>query len=177
MYIDTETTKNNLLSTVARTWLGHLSFPCWLLSFVYPHTSWMLMADSLLIYTSGRRRKTAHCSEKLQHDGKEEEEEDGGGVSIPVTKGTAPRGSPDVHMWYLPQGSVECVSEDDNCFNRLPTQNLHENLCFTSVLIRASRWEEELLRIMIHRENTDVRSRGRVTFSVASDCKNNRSKG
>lgn len=45
----------------ARTRLGHLSSPCWLLPFVYPQTSWMLMADSPLVYTSGRRIKTAHC--------------------------------------------------------------------------------------------------------------------
>lgn len=29
----------------------------------------------------------------------------GGGDSFSVTKETIPRGSPDVHMWYLPWGS------------------------------------------------------------------------
>lgn len=52
MHMDTETTKNNLLFMVARTWLGHLSFPRWLLSFVYPHTSWMLIIDSFLVCTN-----------------------------------------------------------------------------------------------------------------------------
>lgn len=52
MHMDTEPTKNNLLFMVARTWLGHLSFPRWLLSFVYPHTSWMLIVDSFLVCTN-----------------------------------------------------------------------------------------------------------------------------
>lgn len=62
--------------------------PGWLLSFVYPHTSWMLMADSPLVYTSGWRRKTAHCSDRLLCNAKE----------VSVTKGTALGEAPDVHM-------------------------------------------------------------------------------
>lgn len=61
----------------------------------------MLMADSLLVYTSGRRRKTAHCPERLLCNATEEEEEEkeeGEGCCVSVTKGTALRESPDVHM-------------------------------------------------------------------------------
>lgn len=110
MLIDTESTKNNLLSAVARTWLGHLSFPLWLLWFVYPHTSWMLMADSLLVYTSEERRKTAHCFERVLH---EEAPRGGGGGLFPVTKGIAPRGHLMRCIW---SGVVAWIWEDGEIF-------------------------------------------------------------
>lgn len=68
------------------------------------------MADSPLVYTSGRRRKTAHCSESLLHNAKAEEEESG----IPVTTGTALNGSCP-HVMFT---TVEFIAEEDE--NSLP---------------------------------------------------------
>lgn len=116
MLTDTESTKNNLLYTVARTWLGHLSFPFWLLWFVYPHTSWMLMADSLLVYTSEERRKTVHCLERLLHV-----EDLRGGGGVPSNQGDSTKGSPDVHMRCSSCGVVAWISEEGDKFSdRLP---------------------------------------------------------
>lgn len=70
------------------------------------------------------------------------------------------------------EGVMEHMSEED-CFNRRPLQsvNLHECLCFTSVLIRE---ECDFLRIMAHTAKS--RSRGSAGVTVKVECKNNRSR-
>lgn len=129
--MDTETTKNNLLSEVAMTWLGHLSFPCWLLSFVYPHTSWMLMADSLLVYTSGRRRKTAHCCMMQRR----KRSRMGRGGSILVTTGRAPKGFTWCPRAYISGGWQQLTASSSS---PLHLQNLKKLDNWTS--LRQSRW-------------------------------------
>lgn len=152
-------TKNNLLSVVARTWLGHLSFPCWLLSFVYPQTSWMLMADSPLVYTSGRRRKKAHCCERRLHNANEVEMEPG----IPLTTGTALTGSANVHTW---DWAERISAMDKHSFN------MHQRYLPPSAVISELKEDPRSPRGAVF--YTKGRLRGRVRSSFTGESKNQR---
>lgn len=112
MHMDTETTKNNLLFMVARTWLGHLSFPHWLLSFVYPHTSWMLIVDSFLVCTNEGGKNSTLLWEAAAWSRRTKSRIRGGPVS--QYSGTALRGSHEVHIGYLPTKDDD---DDDMCIS------------------------------------------------------------